>query len=148
MVVTARPDLAGAINARLRTSTAIAALTSTRISTSRQTAWGLPSYAVLIETGRGGGEDVPGLKWERVDLLCYGPDARAAHLLWRTVDFFICPSIGSGRASGFTITASGEPVIVMKVDMEGGPLRLTEPDEGWPYTWASYRFTYNAEAGA
>lgn len=147
MPVTARPDVAGAINARLRTSTAIAALAGTRISTARQAAWGLPAYAVLIESGRGGGEDAPGLKWERVDLLCYGPDVRAAHLLWRTVDYFFCPDVGS-RPSGFRITASGETVSVTKVAQEGGPLRLAEPDEGWPYSWASYRVVYASEAVA
>jgi hypothetical protein len=54
MVVTALPDLAGAINARLRSSSAIAALAGTKISTMRQDAWHLPAYAVLIEPGRGG----------------------------------------------------------------------------------------------
>ncbi len=148
MVVTARPDLAGAINSRLRSSSTIAALASTRISTARQASWNLPAYAVLIESGQGGGEEGPGLLWERIDLRCYGPDARSAHLLWRTVDYFFCPTEGAGRRSSFTVTASGATARILKVAHEGGPLRLTEPDETWPYTWASYRVTYNAEADA
>jgi hypothetical protein len=117
----------------------------------RQDAWHLPAYAVLIEPGRGGGEDTPGLLWERVDLWCYGPgddpgtQALNAHRLWRTVDYFFAPAIGSGRASGFVVTASGAPVSVTKVAHEGGPLRLEDPDDGWRYTFASYRVTYAAE---
>jgi hypothetical protein len=146
MSATLLPDIAGAINSRLRASPALA---GTRISTARQASWGLPSYAVLINPGRGGGEDdTPGLLWERVELRCYGggdgssTQARNANTLWRTVHAWFCPPIGSGRAAGFVVTASGEPVSVLKVDLEGGPLRFTEPDEGWPYTWASYRVTY------
>jgi hypothetical protein len=144
MVVTALPDLAGAINARLRTSSTIAALAGTKISTSRQAAWGLPAYAVLIETGKGGGEDTPGLLWERVDVRCYGAgdalgtQVRNAHTLWRTLHYFFCPPVGSGRASGFVAASTS----VLKVAHEGGPLRLIEPDEAWPYTLASYRVTY------
>jgi len=150
MVVTALPDLAGAINSRLRSSSAIAALAGTRISTVRQAAWSLPSAAVLIETGKGGGEDAPGLQWERVEVRCYGggdgvsTQIRNAHTLWRTVHYFFCPPVGSGRASGFVVMASGETVSVLKVSQEGGPLRLIEPDEGWPYTWAAYRVVYAA----
>lgn len=144
MPVTSLPDLAGAINARLRTSTAIAALASTRISTTRQPAWALPAYAVLIETGRGdgGGLEEPGLLTERVDLFCYGPGVMTAHLLWRTLHYFFCPPIGGSRASGFQVTASGETVSVTKVRKEGGPLRLVEDGTEWPYTWASYIVTY------
>jgi hypothetical protein len=168
MPVTALPDLPGGINARARGLSAVVALVNSsagwngtgsgpRISTQRQggaNGWNMPTDAILIEAGKGGGEDTPGLLWERVDFRCYGSGndlgtrARNGHLVWRTLHFFICPAIGSGRASGFAVTASGALVIVTKVALEGGPLRLTEPDETWPYTWASYRFTYNAEAGA
>jgi hypothetical protein len=154
MPVTALPDLAGAVNGRLRSSSAIVALVNSsggwngtgsgpRISTQRQggdNGWKLPTGAVLIEAGRGGGEDAPGLQWERIDLLCYGADARTAHLLWRTVHPFFCPPVG--LASGFRAVASGATVSVLKVAQEGGPLRLTDPDEAWPYSWASYRVVY------
>lgn len=147
MPVTALPDLAGAINARLRSSSAIAALAGTRISTARQTSWSLPNYAVLIEAGKGEGPgpEQPGLVNERVEVRCYGPNVYQAHLLWRTLDYFFCPPVGAGssRPSSFRVTASGEMVNVTKVEREGGPLRLTEPDETWPYTWAAYIVTYS-----
>lgn len=143
MVVTALPDLAGAINARLRSSSAIAALAGTRISTARQVAWNLPAYAVLIEPGRGGGVVTPGIRWERIDLRCYGPgesestQAMNAHALWRTVHYFFCPEEGSGRPSGFIAASTS----VTRVVEEGGPLRLVD-DPAWRYTWASYRVEY------
>lgn len=144
MPVTALPDLAGAINARLRSSSAIAALASTRISTARQGAWNLPSYAVLIEAGKGGGVVTPGIRWERIDLRCYGPgdgestQERNAHTLWRTVHYFFCPEEGSGRASAFIAASTS----VTKVEEEAGPLRLADPDPAWRCTWASYRVEY------
>lgn len=147
MPATALPDLAGAINSRLRSSSAIAALAGTNISTTRQPAWTLPAYAVLILPSRGGGEDTPGLKWERIDLWCYGPgkdegtQARNAHTLWRTVDYFLSPPISSGRAAAFIAANTS----VTKVEQEAGPLRLVDPDEGWAYTVGSYRVTYASE---
>jgi hypothetical protein len=142
MVVTALPDLAGAIVAHLRASSAIADLAGTKISARRQEAWGLPAYAVLVENGRGGvGELAGGLQKERVDLTCYGPDDRTAHLLWRTVHYYLLPPIGSGRATGFTAAQTA----ILTIEQEGGPLRLVDPDTGWPYTQASYQFTYSAE---
>lgn len=149
MPVTALPDIAGAINARLRSLTDVAALAGTRISTTRQSAWDLGNvYAILIQPGRGGGENGDGTQWERADLWFYGPGkdqgtrAKAGNDLWRTAHFSLCPPIGSGRAAGFRITASGATVSVLKVELEGGPLRLVDPDDDLPYTLASYRIHY------
>lgn len=142
MPVLALPDLPGAINSFLRAQTEITALTSTRISTVRQESWTLPGYAILIQPGRGGpGEVDDGLLMaERVDLWCYGPDARTAHALWRQVHPILCPRVG--LHNGFTAASTR----VLKVELEGGPLRLVDPDEGWSYTVASYVFVYLPEA--
>lgn len=138
--VTARPDVTGAVIAYLRASTAIAALAGTKISARRQASWALPSYAVLIEGRRGGGEDGP-LLWQRMDITCYGADDRTADLLWRTLDYYFCPEEGSGRVNGFRAAAT----TVCQVEHEGGPLGLEDPDTAWPYTTASYRVYYAPE---
>lgn len=144
MVVTALPDLAGAINSYLRASTAIAAqmgASSGNISTIRQDAWTLPGYAVLIQAGRGGaGElDYGPIQDERVDLTCYGPDARTAHLLWRTVHAYLLPP-DLAHAVGFVAASTR----VLAIYQEAGPLRLVDPDTGWSYTTTPYRFRYSA----
>lgn len=146
MVVTALGDLAAAIKVRIGTFSAVTSLmgaASGNIAPLRQKAWSLPGYAILIETGKGGpGERDGGRQCERVQITCYGPDERTAHLLWRTLHFWLCPPSGSGRLSCFS--AAG--VWVDKVEQEGGPLRLVDPDAGWPLTTAPYLFTYDAEA--
>lgn len=147
MTVAALPDLAGSITAFLRAQSEITALTSTRISTARN--WTLPNYAVLIQPGRGGPGEVLGgvLLAERVDLWFYGPgdkqstQAMNAHALWRQVHPILCPPVGV-RTSGFEAASTR----VLKVELEGGPLRLVDPDENWAYTVVSYVFTYRAAA--
>lgn len=137
MPVTARPDVTGAVIAYLRASAAIAALAGTKISARRQASWDLPSYAVLVEGRRGGGEQGP-ILWQRMDVTCYGPDDRTADLLWRTLDYAFCPEEGSGRANGFRAAST----TVLKVAREGGPLGLVDPETAWPYTVATYQVFY------
>ncbi len=142
MVVTALPDLAGAIVAHLRAVPAITALVGTKISARRQDAWNLPAYAVLVENAQGGfGEVDGGLQKERAQLTCYGPDDRTAHLLWRTVHYALLPPIGSGREAGFIAAQTS----VLTIEQEGGPLRLVDPDTAWPYTTCGYQFCYSME---
>jgi hypothetical protein len=143
---TALPDVTAAVITYLRAAPAVAALVGTKISARRQAAWGLPAYAVLVEGGRGGAGEWGGLplQRERFDLTCYGPDDRTAHLLWRTVHYALLPPIGSGRLAGFT--AAGTSVVT--IEQEGGPLRLVDPETSWPYTVASYQFTYASEPAA
>ena len=142
MPVTARPDVTGAVIAYLRAIPAISALAGTKISARRQASWSLPAYAVLVEGRRGGGEDPesPAL-WQRFDLTCYGTDDRTADLLWRTLDYAFCPEVGSGRVNGFRAAAT----TVLKVEREGGPLGLEDPDTGWPSTVGTYRVWFAPE---
>jgi hypothetical protein len=62
----------------------------------------------------------------------------------RTVHYALLPPIGSGRLAGFT--AAGTSVVT--IEQEGGPLRLVDPETSWPYTVASYQFTYASEPAA
>ena len=36
-------------------------------------------------------------------------------------------------------------VVAQPGPIDCGPLRLVEPDEGWPYTWAAYRCLYGVD---
>jgi hypothetical protein len=121
MVVTALPDLAGAIVAYLRASAPVAAIVGTKVSAVRQESWALPAYAVLVETGRGG----PG----EID---YGP----------LQDALISPD--QSHPVGF-VAASTRVLVIYQ---EGGPLRLTDPDTNWPYTTTPYRFRYSGVPAA
>jgi hypothetical protein len=145
MVVTALPDLAGAIVAYLRASAPVAAIVGTKVSAVRQESWALPAYAVLVETGRGGpGEiDYGPIQDERVQITTYGPDARTAHLLWRTVHVALI-SPDQSHPVGF-VAASTRVLVIYQ---EGGPLRLTDPDTNWPYTTTPYRFRYSGVPAA
>lgn len=140
MVVTALPDLAGAIVSYLRASAPVAALAGTKVSVTRQASWNLPGYAVLVENGRGGaGElDYGPIQDERADIFCYGPDARTAHLLWRTVHVALIPPDLS-HPVGFVAASTR----VLAVYQEAGPIRLVDPDTTWPYTVTPYRFRYS-----
>jgi hypothetical protein len=141
MAVAMRADVTGAVLAFLQTQPAITALTSTRISARRQPSWNLPAYAVLIQGRRGGGEDGP-LHWQRFDITCYGPDDRTADLLWRTLDYAFCPEVGGPRRNGFTAASTS----VAKVEREGGPIGLTDPDTTWDYVLATYRVWFAPDA--
>ena len=145
MVVTALPDLAGAIVAYLRASAPVAALVGTKVSITRQPAWNLPAYAVLVENGRGGAGEVDygPIQDERVDIWTYGPDARTAHLLWRTVHAALLPPDQSHAVS--FVAASTR---VLAIYQEAGPIRLVDPDTLWPYTVTPYRFRYSGVPAA
>lgn len=96
-------------------------------------------YFILINTGRGGPGELPGGRLgERVDISCYGPDARTAMLLWRTLQYNLCPPVGSGRRNGFTLADCS----VNALSLEGGPTRLVDPDTGWSYVVGSYLADY------
>lgn len=143
MPVSARADVTGAVISYLRSVAAITALAGMRISARRQASWQLPNYAVLVEGRRGGGEDGP-ILWQRLDVSVYGPDDRTADLLWRTLDYAFCPEVGSGRQNGFRAAGA----TILKVEREGGPIGLTDPDTTWEYVVATYRAWYAPEGYA
>lgn len=139
MTVQAFPDIIGAVIAHLRASPEIAALTSTRISSERQTTWTLPGYAVLVQGPRGGPGDLgSALYGVRLDLRCYGPTPLNATLLWRTLNAYLLVPDGS-RAVGFRQAQTN----VYTVQAEGGPLRFVDPESKWPSTDATYLFTFS-----
>ncbi len=137
MVVLAVPDVAGAVIGHLLASSEIAALAGTRISAVRQASWNLPAYAVLVEPGRGGFPVDPPLEDERMDVRCYGPNAKAANDLWRLVNAYLLRH-DRGPASFRSATCA-----VADVVREGGPLRLLDGDGLWPCTVASYHILYS-----
>ena len=150
-MATAIPDLTAALLLRIRSFTAVTALCpAARI----RPEWPRKAngdvdivvppyqYFVLIQTGRGGPGEQPGARMqERVDIACYGPDARTAMLLWRTLHYHLCPPLGSGRQNSFTLGGC----TVNTVQQEGGPNRLVDPDTAWPHVVGSYVVDYNQE---
>jgi len=150
-MATAIPDLTAALMLRIRSFAAVTALCpSARIrpewprKADGALEFAVPPflYFVLIQTGRGGpGEQAGARMQERVDISCYGPDARTATLLWRTVHYALCPAVGSGRRASFTLAGCQ----VNSLTPEGGPNRLIDPDTAWPYTQASYIADYRTE---
>ena len=122
------PDVVGAMTARLRASSAVAALAGTRISGVLQDAWEMPTYAVVVSGGRGGrGEVAPATYRDRLDLECYGPDLRTAARLAATVRAALLDEL---RATGVGFTAAATNV--KSVATEGGPIARVDPDTGWP----------------
>lgn len=148
MVISALPDLAGALRAYLRSIPAIVDLVADRV----WIGWPrgpdgalrivVPPYlsAILIESGRGGAPEpeTPYLT-ERVDLSCLGPSEADAHLLWRTLDAYL---IDPRRQRPTTIRAAN--TLISGITQETGPYRAPDPPTGWPRTWATYQVRYCA----
>lgn len=147
-MITALPDLAGALRAYFRSITPVTDLVGDRVwigwprspdGTLRIT---VPPYltAILIESGRGGTPDreAPYLT-ERVDLSCLAPTEEQAHALWRLVDAYV---IDPKRRRPTTIRAAN--TLISAIEHETGPYRAPDPPTGWPRTWATYQVRYCA----
>lgn len=148
MVVSALPDLSGAIRAYLRSIPAITAIVADRVwigwpkSPDGNLRVKVPPYlsAILVESGRGGFLDPEApYRTERVDLSCLGPTEEAANTLWRTLDAYLI-DVKRVRPAGFRAANT----LVSQILFEGGPVRTPDPPTGWPRTWASYQFRYCA----
>lgn len=148
MVISALPDLSGAIRAYLRSIPDITAMVGDRVwigwpkSPDGTLRIKTPPYllAILIESGRGGDSDpeVPYLT-ERVDLSCLGPTEEQANTLWRLVHAYLL-DVKRQRPAGFRAANT----LVSGVTPEIGPFRSPDPPTGWPRTWATYQFRYCA----
>jgi hypothetical protein len=137
MVVAARPDLLGAIIARLRAEADLTALTSARISGQLQDSWAMPVHAVLVRLA-GGGPGKPHLafKEQRVDVFCFGSTGFEATKVWRQLDAVFNP--GQERQCSFIQSVGGVNCRVYSVVPEREPSSEIEPDSGWPRVSASY----------
>lgn len=148
MVITALPDLAGALRAYLRSLTSLTDVVGDRVwigwprSPDGTLRVVVPPFvsAILIESGRGGGPegDAPYLL-ERVDLSCLGPTEEAAHALWRQLDGYV---VDPKRRRSSVIRAAN--TLITGIEHETGPYRMPDPPTGWPRTWASYLVRYCA----
>jgi len=144
VAITVLPDVWAALQARLKASSAVVALTTTdRIADEIKAAWafgpkGKAKYAVLIQGPFGGpGETEAPLYRERYDMWCYGPDRRTALVLARTVRAAFIPP--SGGAVGFTLAGA----CIHEIEEEAGPIALKDSVEGWWYVVQPYIVTYN-----
>ena len=148
MAVTILPDVFGAILSKLRATTAITALTSTRIADEVKgdrpgnAGWGFKSGAqvqpaIVVQGPVGGpGEMESPLYRERYDIRCYGQNRLESLRLARTVRAALIPPDG-GRV-GF----SYGDCYVYEVAEEAAPIRLIEPDTDWHAVVIPYLFTY------
>lgn len=148
MAVSALPDVFGAILSKLRATTAITALTSTRIGDEVKgdrpgnPGWGFTQgsarAAIVVQGPVGGpGELEMPLYRERYDVRCYGPNRLESLRLARTVRAALIPPDG-GRV-GF----SYGDCYVYEVAEEAGPIRLLEPDTEWHAVVIPYLITYS-----
>lgn len=131
MAVVARPDLLGALIARLRATTEITALTSTRISGELQDAWTMPTHAVTLRRSGGPpGDYLGGIWYSRIDVTAYGSTRREATRLLDIVLPALCPL--QGPPGGSFIQSA---VRVYDIAPEAEMIADTEPDTGWPFAW-------------
>jgi hypothetical protein len=109
----------------------------------------MPKQAIVVSGPRGiVGDPGAGLLTVRFDFACYGSVGHEATLLWRVLNYHLCPPQGSGRKRGFRYVNTA----VLDVQLEGGPTALIDREGGglrtgteWPFTHASYLFTYHGE---
>lgn len=133
------PDIIGAVVAYGRSQSALTALTSTRISATRQDAWTLPGYAIVVNGPRGGPVLAdPPLRRTRVDLEAYGPDSRTSKVLAETIVSVFAPD--TGPSAVFTLANAS----VGRVELEAEPIWLPDPDTGWPRTVVPLILTWTA----
>lgn len=138
MAVIARPDITGALIARIRSITEITALASTRISAELQDAWDpMPRHAVRIRQTGGPPPDINvNILRSRFDVWCYGSTGREASRLLDIVIPALCPD--QSQRSGF---AQGS-VKVYDVQPEAGPIS-GRTEENWPYCWQPVIVTFS-----
>lgn len=142
MAIATLPDITGAIMLRLRSITAITALTANRIATERGADW-FPDvtarHAIVINgpVGSPGDDYQIGIQRTRYDFLMYGASGFEAMRLYRTAHPNICPR----QDSVVAFVQSG--CRVRNVVKEGGPTRLNDPDTNWAYVLCSYIYTWS-----
>lgn len=141
MVVVALPDIIGCLITRLRSFSELTALVGSgtpRISGSRQDAWAMPTSAIIVRKAGGPPDDLytMGRQRTRIDLLCYGSDGRNADRVWAMAHRVLVPKQDT-RAS-FKLTIGGQVVRVDQLIPESDAVSGTEPQTGYPRTFASY----------
>lgn len=156
MVVVARPDLLGALIARLRAITELTALVATsagatdgrttpRISGQRQDWWRMdpppvgPAHSILLQrTGGPPGDYLGGLWFSRIDMTTYGPNNREATRLMDILLPTLCPA--QGGTSGSFIQSG---VRVYDIAPEAEMLVTSDPERAWPFAWLPVVVTWN-----
>ena len=133
MPVIVRPDIVGAVIARLRSFSEITALTGTRISAELQDAWPMPTHAVRIRQTGGPPPDVQvNLQRTRFDVTCYGSNGLEAARLMNVVGPALAPD--QMTRSSFIQGA----VRVYDVVPEAGVISDVDRDNGWHFCWQPF----------
>jgi hypothetical protein len=151
MTIAANADILGALTAKLRATTEVTALCSTRISGELQASWftGPDAPAAIRLRRTGGAVDLDhwmiGLHTSRVDCICYGASARAAQQVMATVLATLCPDL-SQRGAFIQTLADGSKVHVSSVFPEVDVFVDREPDTGYRFAWCPLVVRWNAIA--
>lgn len=153
MTVSPNADILGALTAKLRATTEVAALAGTRVAGEIGDDWFTPGgdarYAVRLR--RTGGPINPdewgvGIHTSRIDCVCYGSSGRAAGVLLATVLACLCPD--TSRQIGFTQTlADTTTVRVSSVIPEVDVVVDREQDTGYRFAWVPLLVKWSAIAG-
>lgn len=132
----AAPDHARGLLDRLKLGSEIVALVSDRFmlwtpGLPFPSSWNMPRAAVVVVRG-GGDRPERYLDRPRFDLRCFGATISEADALWRAVDAWLMPPIGSAQYVG-----RGAPAY--SVSLEGGPNWRADDASQWPYVTATIR---------
>lgn len=153
MVVTAPPDIVGALLVRLRSfAVEWSALgldshagwkgsgSGLRISGEiggGEHGWKMPTRGLIIRRAGGpivGDDYAMGLYATRIDTVSYGPTGELAGAVWALLHAILVPKTGEQRYPSFTVAGCRVGNIVPEV----GPVSDTERDTGYRYVFAPY----------
>jgi hypothetical protein len=144
MTVVARPDVLGAIVARLRSFSEITALVATaagatdsrttpRVSGEKQNWWKMPTHAIWLNRTGGpivGSDYLLGWWTQRLDVTCYGSSKYEATRLMELVLPALCPM--QGERDGSFVQAG---VRISDVFPESDIISDIEDDTKWHFSW-------------
>jgi hypothetical protein len=153
MTIAPNADIIGALTAKLRATTEVTALASTRIAGEVGSDWFTPGGDArgAVRLRRTGGNVDPelwgvGIHVSRVDCNCYGSSGRTANLLLATVLAVLCPDM-SNRAAFTQTLADGSKVRVYDVMPEVDVIVYREIDTGYRFAWVPLSVRWSAIAG-
>jgi hypothetical protein len=150
MTIAARPDVHGAVIARLLSFTEITNVVSTRVSGTYKQDWldgntNKPKKSiVLTRAGGPAGKPQLNIMRTRLDTRSYGQNGHECERVWAILDAVICP--GQERQVSFIQTVNGVKCRVYDIQREAMPTQLVDPRTNWPYTFCPYLVTWSGIA--
>lgn len=149
MTISARPDVHGAVIARLLSFTEITDVVSTRVSGIFKADWldamNKPKKSILLTRAGGpAGKPQINIMRTRLDTRCYAQNGHECERVWAILDAVICP--GQERQVSFIQTVNGVRCRVYDIQREAMPIQTTEADTNYPVTITPYIVTWSGIA--